>query len=335
MVRVPSNKNAYRNLRKRLGTYQARVEDILSDLSTRASRAAVSVGYEGSSAFLFSEYPELKATIEDMMQSYASRMESLVYSGISTEWEQSNTFQDALADKVLKAYHFTEKGERRTRYYQTNNDALRAFRERTVRGMNLSRRIWSQAEGVQAELEAALSAGVEKGMSAVALSKRVSQYLKDFPSLQRDYGERYGKAADIHDCEYRSARLARSEINMAYRNAEQERWKQMDFIVGYEVKTSGSHPDDDVCDRLAGRYPKDFVFEGWHPNCLCYTVPLIKTEEEFWSGAEGSQAVTAVPDGFTDYVAENADRIMGQQARGTEPYFIRDNPVEVSAILGR
>ena len=81
-------------------------------------------------------------------------------------------------------------------------------------------------------LESALSTAIEKGMSAVTLSKRVSKYLRDFDSLKKDYKKRFGTATDIHDCEYRSARLARSEINMAYRNAEQLRWQQMDFILG-------------------------------------------------------------------------------------------------------
>lgn len=38
--------------------------------------------------------------------------------------------------------------------------------------------------------------------------------------MKADYGKRFGKATNIYDCEYRSIRLARSEINMAYRNAE-------------------------------------------------------------------------------------------------------------------
>ena len=33
-------------------------------------------------------------------------------------------------------------------------------------------------------------------------------------------------------------RMARTEINSAYREADSIRWQQLDFIVGYEVKTS-------------------------------------------------------------------------------------------------
>jgi hypothetical protein len=38
--------------------------------------------------------------------------------------------------------------------------------------------------------------------------------------MKADYGKRFGMATNIYDCEYRSICLARSEINMAYRNAE-------------------------------------------------------------------------------------------------------------------
>lgn len=75
-------------------------------------------------------------------------------------------------------------------------------------------------------------------------------------------------------------RLARTEINMAYRKAEQERWKSFDFVVGYEVKTTqnGRHVED-ICDCLAGKYRKDFKFLGWHPMCMCYSIPILKTED--------------------------------------------------------
>lgn len=41
---------------------------------------------------------------------------------------------------------------------------------------------------------------------------------------------------------------------MAYRKAEQERWKSFDFVVGYEVKITqnGKHVED-ICDCLKGK----------------------------------------------------------------------------------
>ena len=178
---------------------------------------------------------------------------------------------------------------------------------------------------------------IEKGMSAVTLSKRISKYLLDFPQLQKDYKEKFGRASTALDCEYRSIRLAASEINMAYRTAENERWKQMDFVVGYEIKLSGNHtlngePFSDICDRLAGKYPKDFVWTGWHPLCRCYKIPILKTEEEFWAwngrsdvSTKSVNEVKDVPDNFKQWVGTNAYRIEKAKDRGTLPYFIKDN----------
>ena len=146
----------------------------------------------------------------------------------------------------------------------------------------------------------------------------------------------YGSAEHLKDCEYRSIRLARSEINMAYRTAENERWKQMDFVVGYEIRLSGSHhhrmPHGDICDTLAGKYPKDFVWTGWHPNDLCYKIPILKAEEEFWVWDGRSEVTTNsvnevkdVPDNFKTWVTDNQQRIYDATKRGTLPYFLKDN----------
>ena len=175
-----------------------------------------------------------------------------------------------------------------------------------------------------------VTTAIEKGTDAVTLSKQVSKYLKDFDTLRKDYKEKFGTATDAKDCEYRSIRLARSEINMAYRTAEQTRWRQMDFILGYEIKLSGSHPRTDICDMLAGKYPKDFVWTGWHPNDICYVVPIIATEEEYWQDEDFNpedckEYVGDVPDEFKEWVADNAERIEDASQRGTLPYFLKDN----------
>lgn len=140
-------------------------------------------------------------------------------------------------------------------------------------------------------------------------------------------------------------RLARTEINMAYRTAEQKRWEKFDFVVGYEVKTTqnvkdAKHPHGkhvpDICDDLAGKYPKTFVFRGWHPMCMCYCIPILKTEDEFWLLDEDEKSVNAVsdvPKGFADWVKANAGRIKAAEKRGSLPYFIADNRKVVKGIL--
>lgn len=330
--RIPSQKSRYASLNQRLNKYLLLVQQIFDDLNLEAAKAATSVSYDGSKPFRFSDYPTLKKRVGDLQQRYVDDIGAVIYSGTSSEWKKSNEVQDLLADGVLKAYGAQVNGSKYKVYYQPNNDALKAFQTRRANGMTLSQKLWNQSKNYKEEMEYAISSAIEKGTSAVTLSKRLSKYFHDFPSLQKDYKEKFGKAVDCHDCEYRSMRLARSEINMAYRTAEQERWQQMDFVVGYEIKLSGSHPSEDICDMLKGKYPKYIVWNGWHPNDLCYKIPILKTEEEFWNYGEAkdkpsSKEVTDVPDAFKKWVVDNEARINAAQRRGTLPFFLKDNPL--------
>lgn len=265
--RLPNKRKEYKELSKRLAGYMMQVRVIYDRLNEMAASIVDSVGYDGSVEFSFADYPETKRDLQLLQRQFVDDMQSLIYSGTSAEWKKSNLLQDLVANKALKYYRAQVAGKKFKHYYQTNSDQLKAFQRRTERGLNLSAKLWNQSQVYKDSLEATISTAIEKGMSAVTLSKRISKYLNDWPSLQADYQEKFGKATNCYDCEYRSIRLARNEINIAYRTAEQLRWQQFDFILGYKIKLSGSHPAKDICDDLAGDYPKDFKFVGWHPNC--------------------------------------------------------------------
>ena len=305
--KLPNQKKAYKDLGKRLNGYTKKILAIYSVLAKESAKIATSTDYDGDGEFSFADYPRTSKKVDALLDYYSNNMQSLVYSGISDEWKNSNTLQDLLAKRVIRT--FTRKiGEAKQKaYYEHNNAAKKAFMERKVKGVNLSQRIWNQREDVKEALEKTLSVSIEKGMSAVKLSKKVSKYLNDYPSLAKDYKKKYGKAITIQNCEYRSVRLARNEINMAYRSAEQERWARMDYIKGKEIKTTNnlSHKPD-MCDLLAGVYPKDSYWTGWHVNCMCYAIPVIMSEEEYWSG---SQPTNTMPMNFTSWVNDNKDKV--------------------------
>lgn len=137
-------------------------------------------------------------------------------------------------------------------------------------------------------------------------------------------------------------RLASTEINMAYRNSDYQLWQSRNDIIGIEVKISnhanykqrakgeqGHKPD--ICDKLTGVYPKEFLFEGWHPNCHCIAVPIFippteqqAYEESIKNGTRyvSPSKITQLPAGFKDYLAT--------QSNGNE-YFIQHN----NAIIQR
>lgn len=330
--RTPNQKKCYTALNKRLAKYVSLVQSVYDQLGMEAANiVATATNYAGEKPFRFKDYPQTKARVDNLMRFFSRDIQTLIYSGTTEEWKQSNLVQDLLANDVLKAYGIKRDGKKYKQYYQPNNDALKAFQRRKDKGFTVSQKIWNQSYNFKREMEYAISSAIEKGQSAVTLSKRISKYLHDFPSLQADYKERFGTATGCHDCEYRSIRLARSEINMAYREAEQTRWQQMDFIKGYEIKLSGSHPKHDICDELAGVYPKWFKWTGWHPKDLCYVVPIVMTDDEWYSG-KGKEIVDT-PDNFKEWIGENQNRIAGASDRGTLPYWIADNKAHIMEKL--
>lgn len=334
-MRLPNQKSRYAKLNGRLNKYVLSVQNIYDKLNLEAAKIVDRSGFLPGGVFRFSDFPMTADAVNKLQNKFVNEMHGLIYRGTSEEWKNSNLVQDLLATKALKSYGATIGGQKTKVYYQTNSDALIAFQNRVDKGMNLSTKLWNQAGNYKQELEYAISSAIEKGTSAVTLSKRLSKYLNDFPSLKADYKEKFGTAVDCHDCEYRSMRLARSEINMAYRTAEQTRWNQMDFVVGYEIKLSGAHPHEDICDVLAGKYPKDFFWTGWHPNDMCYVIPILKTEGEFWDDNPMSvNQVEDVPQGFKGWVVDNQERLAQAELRGTLPYWYADNQQYIRANFG-
>ena len=200
-------------------------------------------------------------------------------------------------------------------------------------------------------MELALSVSLGRGDSAATVSRHVRQYLQEPDRLFRRVRDEKGnlklskRAAAYHPGrgEYRSSyknamRLARTETNMAYRAADNERRQQHPWIIGVEVKRSKHKFPCKICERLTGRYPKDFKFVGWHPQCRCYTTDVLAGENEIIayrramlngedvSNWQFSGEITKPHDGFSQWIDENQERIGRAAERDTLPYWIKDNP---------
>lgn len=231
-----------------------------------------------------------------------------------------------------------------------------AFIARKQNGLSLSDRVWRYTEGFKTEMEMGLDLGIRSGKSADQISRDLRQYLQHPDMLFRRVRDEHGilhlsqRAKAFHPGQgvYRSSylnarRLAVTETNTAYRTADHERWQDMDFVVGIEIHLSGNHTCKgrdgkphrftDICDELAGRYPKDFKFTGWHPHCRCYATSILKTEEEMAAdtqkllkgekvSGESENAVKDVPDNFKEWVEDNKERIAESKS---QPHFIKDN----------
>lgn len=226
-----------------------------------------------------------------------------------------------------------------------NTQAANIFSRRAKQGYDLSKRVWNLTKQKRFELDKAVRTAIDQGLPAKELGEQIQKYLRDPNKMFRRVRDKDGNLVESKSSKtfksgkgvYKSSvanaeRLARTEINMAYRSADYERWKSMDIVTGIMVKLSNRHPVYDICDVLKGKYPKDFKFVGWHPNCLCHAEPILIDEkslneyEDYILGLIDKEpnfrAVTKVPTGFNTWLAENKERV---KKWSTKPYWMIDN----------
>lgn len=332
----------------------ARAVDALFDAATRQiSDVAAKSDVDTERPFSFSDYPAVKAVMQDVTKQLAKRVNATIETGARNEWNYACRKSDAFLASIMNTSKLPKSDI--AEMQDRNLDALKTFQSRKVAGLNLSERVWNYVGQYRDQMETALDVGLGEGRSAQQLARDVKQNLKDPDRLFRRVRDKRGNlvlsksAKAFHPGKgvYRSSvknaqRLARSEINMAYRESDYLRWQQLDFVVGFEVFRSNHEPlcKCDICAKLVGRYPKTFKFVGWHPQCMCYAVPILRdyySQEasddrvnRFRAALYGTEyrkytpknTVTDVPDGFKTWVKDHID---AQKKWASTPYFIRDN----------
>lgn len=342
-----------RNLSARL----RRVQALIDDAATKATRIAVRTGYTDTSKdFRFDDFPQARREIDTLFVELAKNLTVNVQSANSEAWSVANAKNDAMVGFMLGAAGDRLDKRVTRRWYNQNTRALNAFNQRVADGMDLSSNVW-RLDDFKTELELALEMGLGRGKAAAELSRDVRSFLKYPDKLFRRVRDEKGNlrlsraAAAFHPGQgvYRSSyknalRLTASETNMAYRSADSKRWQQIDFVLGQHIEPSKNHPIYDICDELQGDYPKDFIFIGWHPFCKCFAVPKLPTVEEFLkyqqaildgedvSGWQWEGEVKDVPGEFNKWVKDNEERIAKAKSM---PYFVRDNTKYIPAARER
>ena len=131
---------------------------------------------------------------------------------------------------------------------------LRHFNVEQLTGIIYPKEFGVSPSSFERHIELSLSIGISEGRSAADISRDVRVYLNEpdklFRRVRNAFGnltlskvaQAYHPGQGVYRSSYQNAmRMARTEINSAYREADSIRWQQLDFIVGYEVKTSKSH----------------------------------------------------------------------------------------------
>lgn len=345
---------------KATDAYAAIIQRLFDRTTEIIAQAAARGTIDPDKPFSFADYPQLRTIMEDATNELANNMQGVIAKGTRKQWEYAGKKCDAFLASIIDTSKLSKKQLEQMRLRSLS--ALSAFQERKVGGMNLSQRVWKYVDQYKQQLEEALDVGLGEGRSAAQLARDVRQNLVEPNRLFRRVRDKRGNlqlsrnAAAYHPGQgvYRSSvknaqRLTRSEINMAYRESDWQRWQSLDFVVGFEVVRSNHEPEYhcDLCDRLAGRYPKTFKFLGWHPQCRCHAVPIMA--DYFSKDASNDriarmraalygteykkyvpkETITDLPDGFKAYrkemIAKQKALPKGKKLWKEPPYFIRDN----------
>lgn len=369
MPKKLTSKQQKEQLDNLFAVYNKRLGRLYSDYVKKLT----SLGYgedalEDDALFNFDNFPQLKARLDDIFNDYYQNSLLCYKSGITDGVALAYNHDEM----VIGGYSvLTDKAIRVAR--DTAAATFISNRLKAKNGLNLAQIVWNYCQQTKSEFEMAMSNtiadGIGKGSSAEEIGKSIRKYLNDPDMMYRRYHtikvQKNGKKKDVVTWRrrriidgkvrfveeplekvgmgvYRSARknalrVARTEINSAYHKARNERWQNEPFVIGQYIHVSPQHNIDDICNDLEGRYPKDYVWISWHPQCICTSDPItIQGEEkkEFYkrlmAGEDMSNyvspfAVLTMPEKYNQYIRDNSEAIVKAGMRGKLAWHLQDN----------
>lgn len=214
---------------------------------------------------------ELLKSINSEYDKLRNSLDSYLSDSMEKEWQFANFKNDELVENYIK-------GNISASYMNHNSKALKSF----LKSRPFRSKIWELTADSKQLVTDYIATGITQGRSSVSIARdlnrinsnpynvtvfdadgnptklsKVSPFIRDYKAQKGQYKKPLSNLK----------RLVRTETNKAYRTSDNERMQQLDFIVGYEVHLSDSHPKYDICDEMKGKYPKSFSFTGWHPHC--------------------------------------------------------------------
>lgn len=216
-------------------------------------------------------------------------------------------FEESINSVIDISYSKTDRLNKR--YNQVvsirNSEAVKAFMNANQHGISLSGRIWNLTKESKTIIETELKEHIKSGRPSRELAKILKENLKD-----KTYAP---KGKGIHTNPIKNAqRVAVTEVNMAYREADYTRWQSLPFVTGIEVRLSRNKNFCPFCKDMQGIYPKAFKFIGWHPRCRCRAIPILATldnAEKYFDGNKSAiKPIKKYPEQFNEWMKSEIKR---------------------------
>lgn len=341
--------------RKELTNRLASIEQQLYKLYGKTYKAALQIkdvreAIEMGANFTWEGNPNAEKKLDRLLKQLSNQATIAIQNGVMASYGMG---EEQATDAIASNYKPKLQSEARSiceeaiREQRKQGMTAHVYATRENGGLTISGRVWNFTGNAKQEIETMVQNGILEGKSPNEVSRDIRKYLNNPDALFRrvrnpvtgdlelsQAARAYHPGIGVYRSAFKNARrLAVTEMNAAYRRAQWESYQKNPLVVGYEIRLSANHtttikgkivPLEDICDKLAGRYPLDFLWTGWHPHCRCDMVPILITEKDFrarikarkngtlakWKPKDWqSRTVKSLPSQTRKWAAENAERI--------------------------
>ena len=269
--------------------------------------------------FAFEKYPELEKKFNQTARALDIALLAYINSSTREVWDLANEKNTEIINNQFAG----QDSKPPPSVLKTNITEYEKFVNRKIGDLTLSDRVWNiNGTNFKEEIELAINAAIREGKSATNVSRDIRKYLNNPDALFRRIRDAEGnlqlsKAAKeykpgqgVYRSAYKNAlRLARTEINTAYRESDYLRIQENDSIIGFRIQNSNRIATVcELCKRFNGLiFPKTFRWIGFHVQCMCTSTAVFASDAEVaaWErGEEINPELPKMPDEFVKYQEE-------------------------------
>lgn len=287
------------------------------------SRLVDAEDFEGEEYLPFDKIPKLNSKIEARKSTLIKKWKEIILSGMLMEnlraqrknqtinsltQSSSNNNNSSSRAPKFSAYNIAKPiSASSSSFFSKGNSPRVNISNAKVSSISISDRVWKEGDNVKRAIEAALNLGIKNAKSKGDIAREIRKYLKDPNYLYKQLATKYhGKlpreikliqhpGRGVYKDPLKNVyRLITTELNNAYRLRDYEMAQNNGYIVGWDIRRSKGRSKShscSLCHELEGKYPKDFLFTGWHPSCLCYALPIISPDGK-------TNKITKLPDNY-------------------------------------
>jgi len=236
----------------------AQLRRILLDAANSARRALAKVDPNSIRA--------AQLRLQEQQLRMWARIGNVIEDGIERNAPLNVAVSLEYVDDLLDTLGLEHTAELRRSLEAQARNTMRAYLAREQLGMTLSERVYKNGQVANGRIDQIINRALLRGASARELARDVYHFIS--PNTP-------GGAS------YAAMRLGRTELNNSFHTIAKDQAAANPFVDKMEWALSGSHPRQDECDALVGKYRVDQVPDKPHPQCLCYVSPVTISRTAF------------------------------------------------------